>query len=115
MAEDKYQIVLQELVRRSNDDVRRLRELEQRIQVVESRSISLENTMLQKTKNHERKLAELEVAIKNFNDEVERMRALIDKINKQMNKLARKREIKELEKMLELLTPTKGYILKKEA
>ena len=112
--QDKYQLIIQELVRRSNDEIRRLRELEQRIQIVENRSNTLENIFLEKTKKYEKKLAELDIAIKEFNDEVSRMKGIIDKVNKQMNKLARKREIRELEKMLELLTPEKGYVLKKE-
>jgi len=113
MPEDKSQLILQELVRRSNDEIRRLRELEQRIQAIESRFISLENSVLEKTKRYEKKIVELDVAVKNFSDDMERITGQIDKINKQLGRMASKREIKEIEKMLELLTPEKGYVLKR--
>src|SRR3989344_1059245 len=92
MPEDKSQLILQELVRRSNDEIRRLRELEQRIQAIESRFISLENSVLEKTKRYEKKIVELDVAVKNFSDDMERITGQIDKINKQLGRMARKRE-----------------------
>ena len=81
---EQDQVIIQELVRRSNDQIRRFRELEQRLQILETRSISLENTVLQKNRSYDRRIAELDVAIKNFGNEIARMKTMVEKINKQI-------------------------------
>ena len=47
------------------------------------------------------------------NDEIFRMRNNLEKINRQVNKFARKRDIKEIEKMFELLSPLKQEFVTK--
>ena len=103
--QDNGSVVMQELVRRSNEDARRLRALEQRLDSLESRVSSAENVNIDRTKKINTKFAELDVALKSTNDEMTKMLNNLDKINRQMVKFARKQDLREIEHMLELISP----------
>jgi predicted nucleic acid-binding Zn-ribbon protein len=108
MAEqNRDQIILQELVRRSNDETRRIRELEKRFQMLEEKTSSLEGTILEKTNKIDSKFIEMEADVKNIGDELLRIKNNLEKINKQMGRFALKRDIKEIERMFDLLNPVK--------
>ena len=98
-------MIMQELVRRSNDETRRLRELESRLQGIEERASALENMSIDKTKKLNEKLADIELSVSSLTDEVRVIQNTIDKLSKQMAKMARKRDLLEVEKMVDLLSP----------
>ncbi|MBI4018456.1 MAG: hypothetical protein HY368_02505 [Candidatus Aenigmarchaeota archaeon] len=97
--------ILQELVRRSSEFSSRMRMLEQRLDAVEGRLASLESSSLERTKKVNTKFVEADVTLRNLNDEVLRIKNVLEKINRQIGKFARKRDVREVEKMLELLGP----------
>jgi len=103
--QDNNPVVMQELVRRSNEDARRLRAMEQRLDSLETRTSSAENMAMDRTKKLNAKIAELEVALKSANDELIKMTNNLDKINRQIVKFARKQDLKEIEHMLDLISP----------
>jgi chromosome segregation ATPase len=103
--EQNYQVIISELVRRSNEDARRLRVLEQRIDAVETRLSSMEDSLLEKAKKNHMHFTELDESVRRVNEEMITLKNTLDKINKQINNFARKRDIKEIEHMLDLLTP----------
>ncbi len=105
--DERMPMILQELVRRSNDETRRLREIESRLQNVEERATYLENTNIEKTKKLNDKLADMELMIRGLNDEIAKLENALERINKQVGKFARKRDIREIEKMFDLLSPVK--------
>ncbi len=113
--DERTSMILQELVRRSNDETRRLRELEQKLQNIEERATNLENVNIDRTKKMNEKLAGMEIAIRNMSDEMARLENAIERINKQVGKFARKRDIREIEKMFDLLSPIKQeFITRRE-
>jgi len=99
--------IIQELVRRTNDEAKRLRDIEQRIDAIENKINTVEESSLSRAKKIGDKFSESELAIISVNDEIIKLKNSLDKINKQMDKFALRREVKEIEKMLELLTPEK--------
>ncbi len=105
--DDRMPMIMQELVRRSNDESRRLRDLETRLQNVEERATNLENLSIEKAKKLGDKLTEMELTIRHMSDEIARLENAIERINKQVVKFARKRDIREIEKMFDLLSPIK--------
>ncbi len=107
MAEEKINIIIQELVRRANEEGRRLRSLEQRMEVVESRTNTLETTALLRQRKINDKLNELELQIKNISDDVIRVRNIIEKISRQSGKFAKKSDVQEIERMFDLLSPVR--------
>ena len=105
--DDRMPMIMQELVRRSNDETRRLRELEQRLQNVEERATNLENMNIEKAKRLSEKLSEMEITTRSMSDEIAKLQNALERINKQVGKFARKRDIREIEKMFDLLSPIK--------
>lgn len=113
--EDKMSLIMQELVRRSNEESRRLRVLEQRLQTLEQRSVTGEESSSAKLKKINDKLIELETAMKMQSDETLKIKTNLDRIIKQSDNFARKSDVKEIEKMFELLNPvTHEFVTRKE-
>ncbi len=97
--------VIQELVRRSGEFSNRLRTVEQRLEGIEARLASVESTNLERVKKYNSKFVEIDVTLRNLNDEILRIKNSIEKINRQTGKFAIKRDVQEVEKMIELLAP----------
>jgi len=114
MGENRYQIIVQELVRRSNEDTRRLRSLEQRMDSLENRIGTTMESNLSRTKKINTKFAELDVKTSDINTEIIKIKNLLEKITRQMNKFAQKRDIKEIEKMFDLLSPIKQEFITRD-
>ena len=107
-------VIMQELVRRSNEDSRRLRGLEQRLDAIENRINNFENSSLERNKKANSKFAEIDLSIKTLTDELMKFSNSLDKINKQVNKFARKQDLKEIERMLDLISPLKQEFVTKD-
>lgn len=113
--ETNYQVIISELVRRSNEDTRRLRALEQRMDALETRLASVEDTSLDKAKKVHLHFTELDESVKRLGEEMITLKNSLDKINKQINNFARKRDIKEIERMLDLLSPQSEDVIAMES
>ncbi len=103
---------MQELVRRASEEARRLRDLEQRLETMEERVRGLEEQLIDRFKKIDDRLGSLEAANRASGDELIRLKTSIDKISKQVDKSARKTDLKELEKMIELLSPVAEHVRK---
>ncbi len=106
--QSKMQLILQELVRRTNDELARIRDLEDRIASMEERVGTLEEVSLQRAKRFNEKFAEMELAMRSIADETARIKNIIEKVGKQFNNVALKRDVRELERMFDLLSPVKN-------
>ena len=104
---NRDQMILKELVRRSNDEASRIRELENRFRILEEKASSTEGILLEKMKKINSKFIEIEADVKNIGDDLLRIKINLEKINKQMSRFAMKRDIKEIERMFDLLNPTR--------
>jgi hypothetical protein len=113
MAEN-VQVIMQELVRRSNEDARRLRAIEQRLEALESRINTMENASIDRIKKNNTKYAEIDVSLRSMGDEIVKMENALDKIGRQMPKLARKQDLKEVERMLDLISPIRQEFVTKD-
>ena len=111
---EQNRLVLQELVRRSNNDSRRLKELEQRIDAVENKIKTVETSVLRRAKDNDAKTTELESMMQEMQERIVMFQNMFDKFNKQVSKFAMRRELKELEHMLELLNPITGHFVTDE-
>jgi uncharacterized coiled-coil protein SlyX len=98
--ESRISFVLQELVRRSEEESRRLRDVEQRLEAIETRLSTLENIELERTQKNEQRFAESAKSFNNINDDITKLKLNLEKLVKQMDRLARKSELKEIETML---------------
>jgi len=107
MEQNNREVILKELVRRSNDETRRIRDLEKRFQTLEEKTSSIEGIFLEKMKKINSKFIEIEADIKNIGDDLLMIKTNLEKINRQMGRFAMKRDIKEIERMFDLLSPVR--------
>jgi hypothetical protein len=102
---ENYQIILQELVRRSNEEVRRLRSLEQRMDALEDKVNILIQGTSERTKKTNTKFADTDVSLRTAENDIINIKMAIEKLNKQLVKFVQKRDLKEMERMLDLISP----------
>jgi predicted nucleic acid-binding Zn-ribbon protein len=116
LEQNKMQLILQELVRRTNDELMRLRNVEDRTANLEERLATLESTSMQRTKKLNEKFTEMDIRIKDIADEVARIKNIVEKLGKQLSNVALRRDVKELERMFDLLSPVRQeYVTREEA
>lgn len=101
------QMVMQELVRRTNEDTRRLRDMEERLLSLEEKANALEESYIEKIRKISSRFTDMEAAIRNLGDELAVLKNSLERVNKQMETVARKKDIREIEKMFDLLSPMK--------
>lgn len=116
MAESKkIELILQELIRRTNRSERRLRITEQRTQALESRLSSAEDANFKQGKDIKKEVIDLDINVKTFNDRLTKLESDMNKVSEQTRNFAKRSEIKELEAMFELLNPIKQeFVTRKE-
>lgn len=113
--ERDIQIVLNELVRRADETARRLRMLEGRSEVVESRISSIQDTIIRTSKENRGELSELSTTVKRFESELLRLNNELSKISKNLDKFAKKSEVKAVENTISLLNPiTSEFVTRDE-
>ncbi len=105
---EQDRLILQELVRRSNNDSRRLKELEQRFDALDMKMKTIENTVLKKHKDLDTHFTDIETRVREMEERLMGFQTTFDKFNRQAAKFAMRRDIKELEHMFELFNPVTG-------
>ena len=115
MAKADVQIVLNELVRRINEDARRIRSLEQRNERIETSFSNLEDRLLTQLTDLKISLERLGNKISSVSDRIVGMETDISRMNKELKKTASKIEVKQLETYLEIINPiTSKFVTKDE-
>jgi uncharacterized coiled-coil protein SlyX len=107
--------VLRELIIRANEDTRRIRLLEQRMEKLETSFDRVEENVLVQMKN-------LEVTLERFSNKLslltEKLNALegeIQRIDKELAKTAKKTDVKQIESFIDLINPiTSSFVTKQE-
>ena len=114
MVERDVQAILNELVRRANESSRRLRALEERDSLIETRVSTIQDEILKMIEDKRlinekinEKLTEIETNILRIDNELIRMNKVIDK-------MAKRTELKELENMIAIFNPMKTNFVTKE-
>ena len=103
-----------EIVRRINTNTRRIRTIEQRLDGLESRIGSLEEKLIDEIDNLRKSFDQISVDIKAVSESLSEIRGEILKINKTVDKTAKKAEIKELETLLEIYNPIKSQFVTRD-
>ena len=107
--------VVTELVRRINEDERRVRASEQRIERIETSFSTLEERVLTQLGDLKIGLERIGNKIYAVSDKMIALEADISRINKELGKVASKSEVKQLETYLEIVNPiTSKFVTKGE-
>lgn len=115
MNDPQSQMVMRELVRRSNMETQRLRELEDRVKAMEDRVNAVEASLVSKSKNLTEKLTGMDSRIKSMEDELVKLHTALERVGKQTDKFVTRRELKEIEQMFDLLSPVRNeYVTREE-
>ena len=107
-AENRISFVMQELVRRTEELTRRLSEVEQSLNALEQRFSVIEEMQIKRARKYEDKFASMEKTINEISNKLTKLELNVNKINKQMDKFARQSELKELETLVNVITPKKS-------
>ena len=105
MDDARNQMILRELVRRSNDEGRRLRDVENRLIALEERVNSIESSVALFGRRNSERASDVEAKLKVIDDDLIKLKNVIERISRQWDKVATRRELKEMERMLDLLSP----------
>jgi len=107
--------LLRELVLRINDDSKRIRLVEQKLEKVEIRFDHMEDMALVQLKNLEANLERLGNKFSLINERIKSLEDRMDRIEKEMAKTAKKTDIKQLESFIDLINPvTSRFVTKDE-
>ena len=114
MPEREVEPKVDELVRRSNEIMRRLRELEERDNIIETRLGSMQDALLRLTEDIRKEFGGVDERLKDFENRLIVANNELAKLDKLADKMARKTELAELSSLIELYSPLKASFITKE-
>ena len=108
-------VLASELVKRMNEDSRRIRVMEQRADRIEMSLSSLEDNVSDQMGEIKSNIDKLSVDIKTISDKLIVLESEISKIVKDLGKKATRSDVKELESYISLMNPiTSTFVTKEE-
>jgi len=107
MPEGDIQTVLSEAFRRVNELSRRLRVLEERYDMSETKSTNLQDAIIRLSAANKAKTEEMSERTRNIEDRLLSIGNEIAKLNKLVEKCAKQSEVAELHSLVELYAPFK--------
>jgi uncharacterized coiled-coil protein SlyX len=112
--EDKVQKVMVELIKKVNDNIKRLRILEQRIAMLETRENSVEINTSNQYKTLQKSISDLESKMNAQEEMIEKLDTTLKEIIKQIKTLASKSDVLEIKELVDIFNPLKSNFVTKE-
>jgi len=107
--------ILNELIERTNSNIRRLRVLEQISESLTSRMNTLENTLLGQGKDLKKLISDLDTRLTEESDRIIKLETMVKDIVTQLKRAVTMTKIKELEELISIYNPlTSKFITKQE-
>jgi len=106
--------VSSEIVKMVNTNTRRIRAIEQRLYGSERRIGSLEEKVIDEMDDLRRGFEQISLDIKAVSESLSEIRSEILKLNKNLDKTAKKSEVKELESLIDLYNPIKSKFVTRD-
>jgi hypothetical protein len=106
--------IMNELVDRTNSNTQRLRVLEQRGEVLDSRANSMEQDILNLNRNIQGFMSDMDARIKLQEDIIRKSDNTLKEVIKRIKSLATTTRISELEHLIDLYNPLKSQFVTKE-
>lgn len=100
--------VLNEVITRVKDFNRRLRDLEEKVRNLNARVNTVEDTMFNKTKKINTELEDINDTNDELTDRVRNAETEIKQLQRKSRKLVTRREMKELEDYMDLMSPVES-------
>ncbi len=107
--------VTNEMIKRLNENTRRIRSLEELNLSLEDKASSIEERLLQEQEEMKARFEEIEESLKDLNIRLMKIENESQKTRKTLEKVVTKPELEELKNFIELINPIKmEFITKKE-
>lgn len=107
-------VVLKELVKRANSTNRRLRTLEERVETLETKLLTIEQTLTKRDEEFKDTLLQLKAELSEQKGSMWKLNKAVEILKEKMKTAATKMDVKEIEKMIELLDPLKNQFVTRE-
>ncbi|RLG14636.1 MAG: hypothetical protein DRN66_01450 [Candidatus Nanohalarchaeota archaeon] len=115
MVTEKKDEIRNELIKRQNDNIRRIRMLEEVIRNIDLRINSIEQRYLEETKKIYAKLKENDEKLKEFKIQHQTLEFQQDSFKKAAKKYATQNDLSQIKNYIELISPMLSkYVTKKE-
>jgi predicted nucleic acid-binding Zn-ribbon protein len=108
------QTIGMEMSNRINTNTRRIRTLEQRMSAAESRIGALQEKVIDEIDRLRKSFDQISIDLKSVSENLSEIHSEILNINKNLDKTAKKAELKELENLLDLYNPIKSRFTTKD-
>lgn len=103
-----------EAVKIVSANTRRIRALEQRFDVLEMRVGAVEQKIIEEIEELKKSFDRISADVKNLSRSISLIRNEVLRMDKRLNKTAKRAEVKELESLLELYNPIKSRFVTRE-
>jgi uncharacterized protein YoxC len=110
----QIQTINPELLRSTQESKTRIRTLEQNVESLRSRVNAVEEKMIEEMGNIKKWLDQLSVDVSDVSKSLKEIHSETLRINKDLEKKARKSELKEIESLLEIYNPIKSHFITKQ-
>jgi TolA-binding protein len=107
-------VLATELVKRANDETRRTRLLEQRVDRFEAEMERMQGMISAQNSEFKAQLQQISAGIKSLSDRMSAMESAISRIEKELAKRATKGEVKQIESYMSLMSPVVAKFVTKE-
>jgi len=103
-----------ELINRVNENIRRLRVLENRVKSLDNRINSMEQNSLVQSKNLQKSLSERDSKMGFLEESLRKTEMMIKEIVKQLKFVSTKSDVEELKHLVDIYNPLKSRFITKE-
>ncbi|TAL48213.1 hypothetical protein EPN87_01065 [archaeon] len=107
-------VLASELVKRMNEDGRRLRMLEQRVDKIENNINGVQNSVMLQAEDLKIGLNKIADKLTAISDRMTQMEASIARMDKELHKSATKAELKQVESFIDLVNPITAKFVTRE-
>jgi Mg2+ and Co2+ transporter CorA len=111
---DKLQAAVYDLINRTNDNIRRLRVIEEEVKAINARVNSMEQNAMNLSRSTQKSLADRDKNISGLEDRVMKMETVTKEMIKQMKGMATKSNVEDVKTMLSIYSPLESKFATKE-
>lgn len=112
--DEKLERILSDMINRVNENVQRLRVMEQKIQAIDIRINSTEQNRLSSNKNALKDISEKDIKTAELEERLAKMETAYNEILKQLKMAATKSNVDELKELVSIYNPMKSSFVTKE-
>lgn len=112
--DEKQERIMVDIINRVNENVQRLRVIEQKIQAIDTMINSVEQNVVAYNKSAQKALFERDTKISSLDERVEKIETTYNEILKQLKLVATKANVDELKEFVSIYDPLKSSFVTRE-